>query len=128
MHEYSLMENLLKAILENLKDQSVDSSEQVKEVFIRMGALEIHSEESFRQAFTVLAKGTLVEKAVLKLELVPARFECTKCGYKEPSHGEGADIHDPTPCAPCPSCGAVNILQGGRGVEAVDLVVQKTPA
>jgi Zn finger protein HypA/HybF involved in hydrogenase expression len=123
MHEYSLMERILETVLENLKGQGLSSSERVREVSLRLGALEIHSEESFRQAFAVLAKGGPLEGARLNLTIEPARFECP-CGYRGPSLGDGADIHDAMPAAPCPGCGALCLLKGGRGVDGVSVTVQ----
>ncbi len=122
MHEYSLMKNIMDSILENLKRQHISGAEQIKHINLEIGALEIHSEESFKQAFEVLIKDTILNKAGLNLKVIPARIECPKCGYKGVCQEE-VDAHNPSPCVACPSCTNVSMLVGGRGVQSIDLTL-----
>jgi hydrogenase nickel incorporation protein HypA/HybF len=124
MHEYALMERVLETLLAELKRQGVGAAEEVRELSLRVGALDLHSPESFEQAFQVLARGTLLERAKLNLQVAPARLECRKCGGKHTLEA-GLDHHDPLPCAPCPSCGAVNVLLDGRGVSDINVTLEK---
>ncbi|MFA6092623.1 MAG: hydrogenase maturation nickel metallochaperone HypA [Elusimicrobiota bacterium] len=126
MHEYSLMERVLEAVLKDLKARGIHEAGRVKELSMRVGALELHSEESFIQAFQALTKGTLLEGAELKLEVFPADYDCKSCGHKGPCKDEGVDHHDPTPAAECPKCGKVALLSGGRGVEDLSLLVEES--
>jgi len=123
MHEYSLMERVIQTVLADLKSQKIQESEMVKEVSLEVGALELHSEDSFRQAFESLAKGTRLGLAKLNLKVIPARIECIRCGHKGPCEDEKVDHHDPMPCAACPSCGALTLLSGGRGVGKISLTI-----
>lgn len=124
MHEYSLMERVLETVLKDLEGRGIRDASQVKELSLRVGALELHSVESFEQAFSALTKGTLLEKAALKLDVFPASYDCRACGHKGPCGDDSVDHHDPTPAAPCPKCGAVALLSGGRGVEDLSLVIE----
>jgi Zn finger protein HypA/HybF involved in hydrogenase expression len=57
------MEDVVGAILDSLKQEGVIQQGAVKEVKLKVGALDIHSAESFAQAFTSLTQGTLLEGA-----------------------------------------------------------------
>jgi Zn finger protein HypA/HybF involved in hydrogenase expression len=95
----------------------------VKEVTLKVGALDVHSEESFRQAFEWLAKDTVLENARLHLVMIAPTLECPQCGYTGPCAADHAEGHDPMPVAECPGCGAVSGLHGARGVESIELVL-----
>lgn len=125
MHEYSLMERVVETIVSQLKTQGVTRNNSVREIHLRVGALDIHSEESFRQAFELLAKDTPLAGATLRVEIVPAQIDCPQCGFKGPCPEDGADGHDPMPVAQCPQCGAVSMVHGGRGVQPIDLLVEE---
>lgn len=125
MHEYSLMQQVIETILETLKKPGVCSPGSVKEVILKVGALDMHSEASCRQAYALLAKGTILEESRLTLVLVPATLNCPTCGYNGPGPEGQADGHDPMPYAECPSCGAVSGLLGGRGVETIELLLDE---
>lgn len=124
MHEYSLMENVTEEISRRLADQGICWAGAVKSFRLRVGSLELHSEESFKQAFAMQAKGTVLDGAELELEIVPGFIKCEKCGeVRDLDIGE-ADGHDPYPIVECPKCGTVCYVQGGRGVDALDFVVE----
>ena len=125
MHEYSLMQNVIESVTQDLKRRGVTSPGLVKEMVLRVGALDIHSEESFKQAFEVIKRGTILDKTHLELEIVPARIECPKCGFKGDA-GEDVDGHDSSPVAECPRCGHVSMVQGGRGIEPIELVIDES--
>jgi hydrogenase nickel incorporation protein HypA/HybF len=128
MHEYSLIENLLETVTSQLEAQGVNSPDAVKEVCIRVGALAIHSEESFAQAFQMRAHGTVLSKAKLCLELVPGRIKCENCG-NEATVGLGdADCHDALPVVPCPKCAMICKVEGGRAIEPIEVVLEDLPA
>jgi len=51
------MENVVESILKQLAASPLSRNEKVSEVCLKVGALDIHSEESFRQAFDIIVKG-----------------------------------------------------------------------
>ena len=122
LHEYSLMENVIATIMVELKS----SGEEVQAgrpltVTLKVGALEMHSEAASRQAFEVLAKGTVLEDARLELIILPVTLSCTQCGFQGPLPMGAVDPHDALPLAECPQCGALTPVLGGRGVESIEL-------
>lgn len=139
MHEYGLMQRVIDAVL---KDPQAGTG-KVSSVVVHIGALEVHSPEAVRQAYDMLVKGTPLEKASLKLEIFAGTVECVHCGYKglgarlddggaghSHEHGPGHSghhhehEHEALPYEPCPKCGTMCGVQGGRGVTGVDFVVE----
>lgn len=124
MHEYSLMEDVVGTLLESLRREGITAAGAVKEVVMRIGALDIHSEASFVQAFEVQTRGTALEGARLVLEIVPARYRCGACGHEAEVGVGAADGHQAEPVVECSRCGAACVVTGGRGVQPIDLVVE----
>jgi Zn finger protein HypA/HybF involved in hydrogenase expression len=121
LHEYSLMEQVVAHILAELKKQEGPPTGAALEVVLKVGALAVHSEAATRQAYEVLVKGTPLENSRLSLTIEPVTLVCAKCGY-EGALAEGeVDPHDQSPLVECPQCSAVNPVQGGRGVESIEL-------
>ncbi|MGB9692663.1 MAG: hydrogenase maturation nickel metallochaperone HypA [Candidatus Sumerlaeaceae bacterium] len=124
MHEYSLMEDVVASLQKSLEREGVSTVGAVKEIVLRIGALDIHSEASFKQAFEVLTKNTLLEGAQLQLEIVPAQYKCRKCGYTGTVGVGDADGHQAEPVVECAQCGEPCIVTGGRGIHPIDVVVE----
>jgi len=123
MHEHALVKNIVESLLATATKKAVPAG-AVKEVVMKVGMLEFHSEEAFRQTFEVLLRGTPLEGAKLNLTVIPAAIKCPACGH-EGLCGEGeADPHSPIPAAECPKCGVVVPVTGGRGVEGLELVLK----
>ena len=123
MHEYSLMEDIIKSILERLEEEK--SIVPVKEVILKLGILDIHSEAAARQAFEVLAKGTPLENAQLTLEIKPVMLECSKCRSVAPYPvDEHTHANELLPVVVCPVCDGLAQLTGGQGVESIDLIFE----
>ena len=121
MHEYSLMEQVIAHILAELKKVEGPPDGSSPEVVLKVGALAVHSEAATRQAYEVLVKGTPLEQSRLNLTIEPVTLTCAKCGYQGPLPEGAVDPHDLSPLAECPQCGAVTPVQGGRGVEGIEL-------
>ncbi|MBI4668964.1 MAG: hydrogenase maturation nickel metallochaperone HypA [Elusimicrobia bacterium] len=120
MHETVLIQRVLETIFERLKKEKPGAAKSVKEVHLKVGALSLHGEDSFRQNFEILTKGTTLEDSKLKLTVLAPKLKCAHCSYEGPCQGD-FDPHDPTPFAECPSCKTVCLLHGGGGVEAIEL-------
>ena len=121
MHEYSLMEQVIAHILTELKNQEGPLAGAALELVLKVGALAVHSEAATRQAYEVLVKGTPLENSRLRLTIEPVTLVCAKCGYQGALAEGEVDPHDQSPLVECPQCGAVNPVQGGRGVESIEL-------
>jgi len=124
MHEYSLMENILSDVLKELAARGIDRPGMVEEVHLSLGALEIHSRESFTQAYQVAIRGTPLAEATLVLDVKAGTVECARCGYEGAIAEDDADGHADAPVVECPKCGAITPVRGGRGVEPVELVLR----
>ena len=68
MHETHLIEPVIKGITEHAKKEGAT---RVTKVHLKVGALIGVKEESFKETFNVLAKGTALENAALELTFFP---------------------------------------------------------
>jgi len=99
MHETGLCEGLLELVEQRA------AGRPVAEVRLRVGVRHAVVEEAFRQAFDLVAAGTVADGAALDLVVTPASLGCRRCGRR-------AWAMDPL--AACPDCGAVEVeLRGG---------------
>jgi hydrogenase nickel insertion protein HypA len=124
MHEYSLMQDIIKSILERLAEEL--TSVPVKEVILKLGVLDIHSEAAARTAFEVLAKGTPLEKATLTVVVKPVMLSCPQCKTEAPFPvDEHTHANELLPVVDCPKCGGLAGLGGGQGVDSIELVFEE---
>lgn len=125
MHELSLMQTILESVRGELSTRGITRPGTIEAFHLTIGALEIHSRESFEQAFTVGIKGTPLEGADLVLTITPASIACAACGFRG-SVAEGeADPHAALPVAECPKCGTLTAVEGGRGVGPMELILSE---
>jgi Zn finger protein HypA/HybF involved in hydrogenase expression len=124
MHEQAIIHSVIDSILKDLDARGMKG--KVKSIALKIGAMELHGEESFKQIFAMSAAGTQLDGASLTLDITPARIKCV-CGHEGPA-GDGVDHHADMPIVECPKCGAVCRVSGGRGVEGIDLQVEESPA
>lgn len=68
MHETHLIEPVIKGISEHASKEGARSVTKVK---LKVGNLVCVREDSFRETFAVLAKGTMLENAELELTFFP---------------------------------------------------------
>jgi hydrogenase nickel incorporation protein HypA/HybF len=68
MHETHLIEPIIKGISEHAKKEGARS---VSKVHIKVGQLTGVKEESFKETFAMLAKGTMLENAKVELTFFP---------------------------------------------------------
>lgn len=111
MHEISVMSQLVKAILEKLKEYSF---EEVQEVDLSVGELAFLAEDQLRFAFEILTENTPLHGAVLKIEYSQSIVRCENCGYEGPLRVEDdPKYHIATPIFACPKCDSpVEIIKG----------------
>jgi Zn finger protein HypA/HybF involved in hydrogenase expression len=68
MHETHLIEPIIKGICQHA---AAEGAKTVTKVHIKVGVLTGVKEESFKETFQLLAKGTILEKAVVDLTFFP---------------------------------------------------------
>jgi hydrogenase nickel insertion protein HypA len=122
MHEISLIQNLLESVQQQIKAHEHTQS-AIKGLALTVGALELHSQEAFRQAFATESKGTELEGKQLELTIVPAKVECSECGFRGPLSEGKADPHNADLIVECPECSAASLTKGGRGIQKIELIL-----
>jgi hydrogenase nickel incorporation protein HypA/HybF len=123
VHEYALVQNVIKEIVSNLAARGITAPGKVKELSLKVGRLEMHSSEAFAQAFEMLSKGTPLEGAKINLGILPLEINCTACGFKGEYASPELDVHNPPPVVECPKCKQPTAIQGGRGVRDLEMIV-----
>jgi len=68
MHETHLIEPVIKGIAQHA---AAEGAKKVSKVRLKIGILTGVKEESFKETFAVLAKGTILEGAALELTFFP---------------------------------------------------------
>ena len=124
MHEHALVKDIVETLLATARKEELTAG-AVREVVMKVGGLEFHTEAAFRQTFDVLIRGTLLEGAGLNLTVLHPVLKCPGCGHEGPCREGDADPHAPVPYAECPKCGKVIPVTGGRGVEGIELVLKE---
>ena len=92
MHELSLAESILPAVLETAAAHGAD---RVTKVFLSAGALQQIVVPSLQLCFEAVCVGTLAAGAELVVEVVPVVARCRQCGLQFP-------VEDF--CFVCPDC------------------------
>ena len=122
MHEVSLIENLLESVLPEVETQR-GLGQSVQGLAVTIGAMELHSAEAFRQAFTVQTRGTPLAGARLELTIVQPEVNCPSCGFHGAFPDDRIDPHNPDPIMACPACGKPAAVEGGRGIQQLELLL-----
>jgi len=122
VHEISLIENLLESILPEVETQR-SLGHNIQGLAVTIGAMELHSVEAFRQAFAIQSQGTPLAGAKLELTVVQPEVSCPSCGFNGPFADDKIDPHNPDPIMECPACGSPAAVEGGRGVQQIELIL-----
>lgn len=81
MHEFSIAQSLLEAVLETAQQHG---GGKVLVVRLRIGELRQVIGATLKDAFEMCAAGTLAERAALEIEWVPTVWRCRECGRDRP--------------------------------------------
>lgn len=98
MHEYHIVESIVKQILEKAKSSN---AARVIRVTLVMGELSGLKDGSVRSYFENLSRGTLLEGAELIIKPVRSKLKCKDCG--EIFECKKADFN-------CPKCSGLGVL------------------
>jgi hydrogenase nickel incorporation protein HypA/HybF len=112
MHEYSIVQALLRRVEESIRAYEVTA---VRGLRLRIGALSGVDGSLLRIAYELCAPGTCCDGAALDIEDVPVCWRCPRCG-QEPPAGQRLV---------CPGCGGPVRLAAGDEIvlEKIDLEV-----
>ncbi len=115
MHEISLMQAVVKTILQSL---SQSGASRVTRVQLTIGVSGHFTEENVHQHFRLLTKNTPAEGASLAISWLPATLQCLACSHQFSSC-------EPAEQAACPKCGDMVIETEHQDicyVSAIDVV------
>ena len=79
MHEWSLAEGIYRAVVEFAEKHK---AKKIIEIDVSVGELSNLDIELMREAFEILAKGSIAENAKINFTIEKAFFKCEKCGYE----------------------------------------------
>ena len=113
MHELALTEGILAIVS---SEQEKNGFRRVQEIQLKIGEYSGVIPSCIEEFFPLVAKDTAAEGAHLRMETVPASFQCMDCDYL------GAiDRH----AACCPNCGSTAIsMKTGREFYVDNLIVE----
>lgn len=113
MHEYSIAEELINTLLDQVNEDKLSDTEIVH---LEIGELQVISREALTQAFKIVTEGTLLEGSELRYEDVQIQVRCEDCGFQgEVDYENDFSLHFSVPVLSCPECGSsVDIVEGNE--------------
>jgi hydrogenase nickel incorporation protein HypA/HybF len=118
MHEISLMQGVVKTILQAL---SPSGTSRVTRVQLTIGVSGHLNQVNVQQHFRLLTKGTPAEGASLRISWLPATLQCLACSHRFSSY-------DPAEQETCPQCGDIVMETEHQDicyVNAIDVVTEE---
>lgn len=113
MHELALARGIIDIVSSEAEKRGFT---RVLEISVRAGEYSGVVPDSLREFFPYAAAGSAAEGAALKIEPLPACFECLDCGYKGAPDKKGA-------C--CPACASTALkMTAGREFYVESLKVE----
>ena len=105
MHEYSMAERIVRAVLDAADSKRASS---IIEISLDVGELTFLSHEQLIFCIEVLSKGTIAENAKVIITTTKVQVRCSKCSYVGPVEYLGDEVHSmiPIPILTCPKCGS----------------------
>lgn len=110
MHEFSVMSEIVKSIVDEAEKRN---ALRVERVSVEIGEYTMLGKEQLQFAFEVISKDTLLENAELDLRTIAGTVEC-ECGFKGDATPASDTPHRSVPVLECPKCGDVAKIVGGR--------------
>lgn len=77
MHELSIAQALLDHAIAAADEHG---AKRITAIRVRIGGMRQVVEESLRQAFDILAEGSIAEHSVVEIDWVPSVWRCAACG------------------------------------------------
>jgi len=106
MHELSIAESIIDLAVEEAKKRN---SPAVVTIKLRLGEFTGVVREALEFGFEIARRGTLAERAVLEIEVVPLKTRCPQCGLAS------RPIDDF--CLLCAACGSAAEIVSGREMQ-----------
>lgn len=111
MHEFSVMNQIIEAVLEEVKNHNVKS---VDKVYLEIGELTFLGHEQMKFAYQVLTEKNILKNSKIIINEKKAKIKCKKCSYNgKIEYDYDPSFHFSLPKFICPKCeGPVDIVEG----------------
>jgi len=111
MHEFSVMNQIVEAVLQEVKNHNVKS---VSEVHLEIGELTFLGHEQMSFAYQVLTEKNILKDSKIVISEKKARIKCKKCNYDgKIKYDYESDFHFSLPTFTCPKCNSqIEIVEG----------------
>lgn len=121
MHELSMADGILKAVLENAQK---NEATEVLEVTIEIGKMALINPEQVKFMLDVLTEDTIANKANFIIEEVPIEIQCSKCGFEGEANSDDLDHY--TPMVECPKCENKRLsIVNGKDCIVKNIIIEK---
>ncbi|MDD5482144.1 MAG: hydrogenase maturation nickel metallochaperone HypA [Kiritimatiellae bacterium] len=105
MHEFSICQSLVAAVLGELK-KNTNGRARLTKARVRAGAYHRLVPASLKSAYKILTKNTPAEGSSLLIKTVPVKLKCARCGWRGAAGGL---------MFACRKCGGVDLeIAAGR--------------
>ena len=118
MHEYGLMQDVVKLALETCRR---DGDREAVRVRIEVGEFAVASRDSLETAYEILTRGTPLEGSSLEIAEVTGHAACENCGFGGSAADLGDEVCEPPALLLCPHCGSPLLVTAGAGIALVDV-------
>ena len=121
MHEFSMAQGILNAVLETAEENDAN---KVTDIVIQIGKLAMLNPEQLTFMLNVLIEDTIAENANIVIEDVDVEIKCYNCDYE--GIGDVDDSDHYLPMILCPKCEShrVNVLNG-KDVTIKNISIEK---
>ncbi|MCL2157713.1 MAG: hydrogenase maturation nickel metallochaperone HypA [Methanobrevibacter sp.] len=121
MHELSMADGILKAVLENAEKNEAN---EVIEVTIQIGKMALINPEQIKFMLDILSEDTIANKAKFLIEEIPVEINCSKCGFEGKADIDETDHYNPI--VECPECGNMPVaIINGKDCTVKNIVIEK---
>lgn len=121
MHELSMADGILKAVISNAEQ---NDATEVTEVTIEIGKLALLNPEQVKFMLGVLSEDTIAKDANFVMVEIPIEIKCKKCGYIGLADSDDLDHY--APMVECPKCeNKVIEVTNGKDCIVKNIVIEK---
>ena len=118
MHEFAIVESIVRETLTLLSNQGITQGE-VAMLHFRRGST--FSEDALRLTFEALSQGTILDKADLIIDTVDITCRCA-CGHVQTVSSDDLIGH----MFLCPACGTVQEAPGVHDLDLIEVILTDT--
>lgn len=109
MHEFSTAVNIIETVKRAAQSWG---AKRILAISLQIGKLSMLNQDQLLFGIEIAAKGTIAEGAKIKVDSLPTKISCKKCGEK--SRVKDGTIYEILSSLSCPKCGSrtVDVIQG----------------